>query len=239
MESKWTGRIKEAVWWWKRAEKRKLNLKAELVKRAWLTTPCTRSDALFAAVLRSWTRWSGAAASQQPWSTPSWGVWWSHPSLRQGRSSKSRPSCLVQEMRSEMMQEQQSTATISATSIVSYLNDFNFWGFFLLVVVGFLFQSGHRAAAAQRLQTGARGLWQSVQVSQRAAGDPSVCLAAAGAEGHLCGWQTQVSLRRWFRLVGKHTEKKHGLKMADCYFCWPQTQWIHCIFTEENSLKKG
>lgn len=86
------------------------------------------------------------------------------------------------------MQEQQPTEIISLRSncILSQLCwDLNFHLDFFVVV---LFRpSGHRAAAAQRLQTGARGLRQSVQVSQRAAGDQSVCLAAAGAEGHICG----------------------------------------------------
>lgn len=47
--------------------------------------------------------------------------------------------------------------------------------------------SGHRAEAAQRLQTGARGLRQSVQLPQCTSGHKSVCLSAAGAQSHLCG----------------------------------------------------
>lgn len=48
--------------------------------------------------------------------------------------------------------------------------------------------SGHWVEAAHRFPTGARGLWKSVQMSQRAAGDSRLRLAAAGAESHLCGW---------------------------------------------------
>lgn len=51
---------------------------------------------------------------------------------------------------------------------------------------------GHRAAAAPRLQAGARWFWVLVHLPERAAPEQSLCLLAAGKEGDLHCRQAQV-----------------------------------------------
>lgn len=62
-KSKWVERIKEAVWWWKRAEKRKQQLKVKLVSSVWLLR-CSRRDVTL-YLLPCWDPGRGGAAPRR------------------------------------------------------------------------------------------------------------------------------------------------------------------------------